>query len=638
MVFQNGDFRFFWPESIKDFVTIPSAWDSSLNTGLGQPQLSTLWVTSYFNLTTFFTKLGLDWNLIQIIFWVLPAFFISFLSSFSLFGYLFKDKQSLRHKYLRKYSFICGLIYSLNTYFLMVLTGGQLGVSLSYSLIPLVFLRFIKLLNDFSLKNSILAGLALSFQLLFDPRIVYVTIFSLFVYFLFNSSKFMNIKNKPLLFVPFAIPILLNFYWILPLVLIKTSPLPAGFDSLEGFKFFSFANFSNGLSLLHPNWPENIFGKLYFLDPKFLVLPILAFSSLLFVRTMKQSNNRTIVFFCILAFLGVFLAKGANPPFGEINTWLFQNFPGMSMFRDPSKFYVLVALSYSILISFSLIQLSKFVKKNILFFTFILYFLVLVSPILGQIRFRDVPNDYLKLKNLLVAEETFSRTLWIPKWQRYGFFSNNHPAIGREELFKGDFKKQIEQLRKSERLIKDLSIKYIIVPYDSGEEIFLSDRRYDEKQYRNTVETLSKISWLKRRVEGFGKITVFELEDYKDHFFIESGVRSLFVTEAGQKPGISYRVVNPTEYKVSLKNVQKGNLLVFSERYDPYWNAKIGGSLISSGRFGKLLNSFVLPKDGDYEVGVYYEPQQWVCIGLIISGATLIAALGFLFLERNKRG
>ena len=37
----------------------------------------------------------------------------------------------------------------------------------------------------------------------------------------------------------------------------------------------------HALSLLHPNWPENLFGKVYFLQPEFLILPILAFSAFL---------------------------------------------------------------------------------------------------------------------------------------------------------------------------------------------------------------------------------------------------------------------------------------------------------------------------------------------------------------------
>lgn len=627
MVAFGGDFRFFWPESIKDFVSFPSAWDSSLNTGLGQSQLPSLWITSYFNFTTFFTKLGLDWNLIQILFWILPAFVISFFSSFFLFKHLFKET---------KFSIISGLIYSLNTYFLLVLTGGQLGVSLAYSLVPLVFLRFIKLFDNSNIKNSILTGLVLSLQIIFDPRIVYITLVVVLFYSLLNFPKLNTIKNKLILLAPFIIAVLLNIFWILPLVLTKSSAIPVGFDSVSGFKFFSFAEFSNSLSLLHPNWPENIFGKVYFLDPKFLILPILAFSSLLLTK------NKNIVFFSILSLLGVFFAKGVNPPFGEVNNWLFQNVPGMSMFRDPTKWYILVALSYSLLIPFSLIELSRLVQRkmkfsifnfkftNYLYLLFPVYFLLLIVPIFGQIKVQQVPQEYVQLKDFLVKDNSFSRTLWVPKWQRFGYFSNNHPAIGREELFQGTADEQVSKLRSDpplpEIILSQLSVKYIIVPYDSEGEIFLKNRRYSEKEFKDTVERLKKISWLKE-IQGFDKLKVFEISNPEDHFW---GIPP--------KVKVKYEFLNPTEYEVNVKNVKKGDILVFSEGFDKNWVAEGKAFTIqSSPGLEGHLNRFKLPLDGAYNLRIVYKPQKYVKAGMAISLISFAILLGFLKFGYRRR-
>lgn len=629
--FLRGDFRFFWPESIKDFVTFPSAWDSSLNTGIGHSQLPALWIISYFNFTTLFTKFGLDWNLIQILFWILPAFFISFFSSLTLFNYLFsrqlRDPAAAGKE--KRYSLISGLIYSLNTYFLMILMGGQLGVSLAYSLVPLVFLRFAKLLDYPNIKNSILCGLALSLQILFDPRIVFITLISVLLYSTFNFSKIRKITNKISLLIPFGIAILLNIFWVLPLVITKSSAIPAEFDSVSGFKFFSFAEFSNSLSLIHPNWPENIFGKTYFLDPKFLLLPILAFSSLFF------SKNKIILYFSTISLLGIFLAKGANPPFGEINSWLFQNVPGMSMFRDPTKWYILVALSYSLLIPFSLIEISRLVQRkmkfsiynfqltNYLYFLFIVYSLLLITPIFGQFKVQQVPNDYVQLKNFLVNQKDFSRTLWIPKWQRFGYFSNNHPAIGREELLKGNARKQISKLDQDS--LRDMSVKYIVVPYDSGGEIFLKDRKYNEKEYQETISNLRKISWL-REARGFGKIGVFEISNPKNHFWSPS-----------ENVKVAYQSVSSTEYKMKVQDVKKGDMLIFSEGFDKNWIAESSRFKVESSKFNKNLNSFKLPENGNYELRVNYSPQKYVEAGLWLSGVTLFGLLVYLSFGKHLK-
>lgn len=676
MNFLGGDFRFFWPENIRDFATVPSAWDPSLNTGIGKSALGSLWITSYLNFTSFFTNLGLSWNLITILFWIVPAILLSVFSSFLLFRHLFEVKG-------RRYSFISAVIYTSNTYFLMILTGGQLGVALSYSLVPLVFLRFIKVFENPTLRNSILAGLVLSLQVIFDPRIVYLTLVAILFYFLFNLPKLKVFKSPFFFLSPFIISVLLNAFWILPLFLTKNSPIPPGFDSVSSFKFFSFADFSHSFSLLHPNWPENIFGKVYFLKPEFLMLPILAFSSLLFIpkikyqkskihiKDQKESNslaieqfnnkqslsflqkNRTVLFFSFLGLLGTFLAKGTNPPFGEVNTWIFSNLPGMSMFRDPTKWYLLIALSYSMLIPYGLHHLSKtfsskfksdstglkiqkLLSNLFLLFAFC-YLLFLTMPLwLGEQREifkpKEVPKEYVELKDFLVSQKQFFRTLWIPQWQRFGYFSNTHPAIGRNEVFQDDYKQQIKQLRKKEAqdLLKELAVKYIILPYDSESEIFLNDRKHDEIQYKDAVFSLRRIPWLKE-VSGFGGIHVFEVGETKDRFWSPS-----------PNIKIEYSFLSPMEYRVKVKNSEKGDLLVFSEGFDKNWIAQNSKSAslekIQSSEFKSLLNSFTLREGGSQEFKVYYTPQRYVEFGLWISGITfLILAIFLLFGKSLKK-
>lgn len=619
MNFLTGDFRFFWTESLKDFANFPTAWDSSLNNGIGISQLSSLWITGFFNFTAFFSKLGLSWSLIQLLFWILPAVLLSFLGSFFLFRKLFKLSIL--------YAFLSGIVYTFNTYFLMIFTGGQLGVSLSYSIAPLVFLCFVLTLEKLSLKKSLIAGLMSGLQILLDPRITYITLFAVFLYLIFNFSKLRTVKNRRYLFFIFIIAVLVNSFWIFPLILVKVPSLPSGFDSLSSFKFFSFARLENSISLLHPNWPENIFGKVYFLRPEFLMFPIIAFSALLFKK------NKNILFFSLLSLIGIFLAKGANEPFGFINEFLFQHIPGMKMFRDSTKWYLLITLGYSILIPFSVASIYELLGKhlrpyfkNVFLIIIIIYFALIAYSTLYY-RFANnpkpnmVPDEYAKLKNLIANQQLFFRTLWVPEWQRFGFFSNNHPAIGRHEIFgTGTSYKTIENINRNKILLQDISVKYVIVPYDSQEEIFLKDRKYDERLYLETIKSVRKITWLKE-LKGFGKIAVFEVSNPKDHFYI-IGNNLL------KDRQVEYEYLNPTEYKVTVEDTVKGDILVFSESFDTGWVARNGINVKS--REYNNLNSFILPKDGTYSFTVYYEPQKWVNVGLVVSSLTLTLILIFL--------
>src|SRR6266567_7284699 len=113
----SGDFRFFWPENIKEFAQPPFAWDSILNSGLGMPNIGLLWINSYLSFTAFFSYFGLSWKVIVLLFWLLPVFLGAFVFSALLFRYLF-PKTTV-------YCLLAGVIYGANTYILMVALGGQ---------------------------------------------------------------------------------------------------------------------------------------------------------------------------------------------------------------------------------------------------------------------------------------------------------------------------------------------------------------------------------------------------------------------------------------------------------------------------------------------------------------------------------
>lgn len=687
MIFFSGDWRFFWQENILEFAHFPSSWDSILNTGIGKQALESGWITSYLNLTALWAWLGLSWEVISLVFWILPAIVISFISGFCFFRYLIPVKN-------KTYAFLSGFIYAFNTYFLMIFLGGQMGIALSYSLAPFVLLCFLKIFDRFRpfskdeldikskslnfFRTSIIAGIALALQVLFDPRISFVLLIIIGLYLVYriftllrerkHAEKALSTKARInddivcsfsevgyaskgfaqrsvwgstrnasdfiyflsfifyLFVVPLLIVFLLHLYWILPLLLFRESSL---FDSLTTWDigFFSFASLENSISLLHPNWPENIFGKVYFMRPQFLVLPLIAFTSLFFAK----KNN---VFFVLLAIFGAFLAKGANPPFAEIYSWLFKNAPGFSLFRDPTKFYIMVAISYSLLIPYSLFSVADwfdkrlknngflyFISQRFGFLFAIFYLFLILSPfwqrgIQNGFKPKQVPQEYIKLKDFLVGQDEFFRTFWIPQWQRFGYFSYNHPAIGRGEIIEQeDPLEMVDELSKEgvEKTLRNLGVKYIIIPYDSESELFLNDRKYDDEKYKQTVEKLRKIVWLKE-VESFGKVTVFETGNWKDRFFLDQQ----------EQAEIKYRFVSSTKYQVEVIDGKKGDTLVFSERHGKGWSAVVDGMKIFSRPYSDNLNSFVLPKDGNYDIEISYQPQKWLMVGFAISFISLL--------------
>lgn len=637
MNFLMGDARFFWPENINYFSGVPQAWDASLNTGIGQSGVSTLWITSYLYITDVLSHIGLSWITLVLIFWIFPIILLSFFSSVLLFRHLFITPIKLR--------FIAGIIYALNTYSIMNILGGQFGVMLAYSILPLVLLCFIKVYENPDLKNSLIAGLAISLQVLFDPRLVYISILIIGVYYLFSGSLKTNLKLKLVyvFFIPIVIIFVLHNYWILPLIYFTTPSTPFNYNSLGGFKFFSFAEFPYAISLLHPNWPDNIFGKVNFYKPEFMILPIIGFSVLNYLKLTGRSNakgekeKRLTLFFAFLLLYGAFLAKGVNEPLGAGNIFLFKYIPGMSLFRDPTKFYTIIAVAYSMLIPLAFLHLIETrLKKNKKYsiYIYILFTVSYLGILFSQLynsnlKFfeeRTIPQEYISFKNMIVNENEYFRTLWVPQWQRYGYFSDLNPAIGRGEVIPFASPISMAKELKDDRVIRqlqDLGVKYIVLPYDSLGEFFIDDRKYDEKTYIKTKLELDTNTNLSKKT-NFGKVFVYELDGWKDRFRLISN------------SGIRWKANSATEYEIELENDKIESKLIFSDSFDPNWVAIWGDQVVNSKAFNDVLNSFDISK-GAKHIKIYYAPQKLVNIGLILSGTSLFLILAVIaYLGKEK--
>jgi hypothetical protein len=658
------DWDYLFRETIEDFTLFPSAWSSTRAGNLGSYDGPFAYMFFY---SRFIPKILVDFfhvnhGFIEKITWFWFFLFFVFFSPL----YLFK---TLHFSSLSK---LFGLfIFIFNTYVLMVIGGGQMGVAIGYSLMPLILALYIKSITKKDTKNKIFLGLTCALSLAYDPRITYLSFALILFYTIFNHS---NIRPKTViktLFIILIITVGIHFYWIFPMLTIHSNFLLDDYGTSRWLKFLSSGDFSHTLSLLQPNWPENIFGKTYFMRPEFIILPILAFSSLLFIDKpqVKKFNlsifsnfheYKLVLFFVLLALTGSFLAKGVNPPFGWAYQWLFEHIPGMNMFRDPTKFYSFTALSYSILIPFFILKMASFLDSklismkyqklrssfnilpanltNYLKQTFLLLIICLliflikpavVGELNGTFKIRTIPDEYIKLKDFIRAQPQFFRTFWLPDRQRFGFYDNNHPLISAQSFFKmNDIEKIINALKQQDakEKLSLSSVKYVIIPFDAEGEIFLTERKYDHGKRTLLEKEIEKIEWLRKK-ELFPNIAVFELVNHKDHFWLEPE----------DKGSVSARMVNPTKYSLNIETTNSNTNLIFSEAFDPLWILKVDSKKISSKKEYGLFNSFVLPEIGKINAVVEYLPQRYFNYGLIISILVLCGTIfSIIYLSLKK--
>ncbi len=496
--FASGDAPFLFEEQIRQFSWLPPVWDTTK--GFGQSLLPRLWLEyPYRFVLKILSLLGFSWFFIDKLFWII-AFVLAVYSSYRL----------VRRCVNRPLFAVLGsVIYTTNTYFLLLFSGGQLGVAWAFAFLPLVFLKFTEGIDtpvQQNIRTSIGNGLYFALLIVLDIRLAYLAVIAIGLYFFLHwylyGSKYIGTIIISTFIVPGIIGLCSHAFWILPTVFGGGGIQSLGdqFTSPGMLKFLSSADFSHALSLLHPNWPENLFGKVYFLQPEFLILPLLAFCAFLFVEKKAADRSRKIFFFGVLALLGVFLAKGVNDPFGEIFQWMFIHIPGFVMFRDPTKVYVFTALGYSVLIPYTLQRLTEKIHINeILIWTiFLLYWCFTIRPVfLGQMRGNFLPPrisaDYVRLKDVLVGDAKPSRTLWIPQNDPFAYTSEVHPLLTSNELFNGASISAVIAMIKTPEFMKSLAdsgVGYVIVPTDLTKQFFLTDYRFNPDERSLLIDAL----------------------------------------------------------------------------------------------------------------------------------------------------
>ncbi len=102
-------------------------------------------------------------------------------------------------------------------------------------------------------------------------------------------------------------------------------------------------------------------------------------------------------------------------------------------------------------------------------------------------------------------------------------------------------------------------------------------------------------------------------------------------------PQVSWQKINPTKYKIEIKNAREPFWLVFSEAFHPGWRISIsakGGPASGWDGDHQMINGFAngwyLTKTGDYQLDVSFSPQKYFYLGSSISLFTLLLSLVYL--------
>jgi hypothetical protein len=684
LFFSDWPFRF--KETLVEIPLMPQSWISNLNFGVINQSPFTYPIDA---IEGIMSRIGFSWNIIERLLFMWPVAIIAPLSSFFLIKKIIPSSWC---------AFTGALLFSFNTYFLAAFQNGHMNLMVAYSMAPLFILLIIKSQEKRTYINLFYVSLVGFILGAYDFRIFYALVWISFFYLLFYifTEKKFDIKSLTKSSFMFATPIfivlLLNAFWLVPFL------FHLGGYAIEAItRGVSVYNFTilNSITLGYPLRQFGIGDFNFSQIPFYLwVIPIFGFWGLFLNR-----KNKLLLFFGFLTLVGVFIGKQTAAPFGGVYYWIFDHVPGFSGFREPSKLYFIIAIGYSVLVSSFLFSIFKKTSDTV-FKRYLKYFLIvsilfvsvwntrlLIDGNLGSVLIsKQIPEDYVILKDFISKQPDYFYTLWIPNPSNWAFFTNQHPLAGLDSLVQdwawkdkissdyfngnnpiiGELTAVLDRPN-SKNLLGITSIKYVVIPLNDSGKSENYYNLFDLYGYRGFfVNDLNKLAYLQKINIGTKELEVYENKNFSPLFSIQQAdILSKFKTLAVEQ--IDYKYINQTEYKIRLQNVKIPLHINFAQSYDSEWKLHTGDfswleALIDKNYFlsdnnhsenDANLNSFLIDPeevcqansncqknpDGSYNIDMtlYFKPQSYFYLGLIVSSGTLLACFGYLGIYLIKR-
>lgn len=563
-----NDFPIVSESLLKSSMSLPFVWSEAGAEGLGEYSTFFLWGWPPSFIVGAIANLGFNFAFLEKIIILVPILIIGSIG-------IWKICEDIQLSSVAR--LVSTFFYLANTYIILVIDGGQLSIGLAYAWFPISFLALKKSITS-GFKNRILAGIAVAILGFFDIRFIYIlSLLSLILFgfqLLFTKRKhvisfILNwIKSASTIFV---VVLGLNFYWLY--AFFKAPISTQTYQFFTQTSFLSFVNLGHTLLALSPHWFINTFGKITPLRFEFIFIPIIV----LFAPILK-SKSRDVGFWLIVAVISIFLSKGTSEPFPSAYLWLFNHLPGFSLFRDSTKFFFLIMISFSILIGISIDEIIKRLKffkgiKIILPAVIIFYIFYLIRPVLlgqmtGTFSIPPLQKEYENLSHILENDDVFSRVFWIPSFPSLGYSDLNHPRIeaareAQKRAFAVGTKGTYETfnfLREAPYMgeIFDVAgIGYIVYPY-------LDQRRddigYDSVKYYYTfLDQLSKRTWLSKVNDA--SIPLLKTNQHQDKFFITPDIWWIIGSD---------KILNESTKSANLKLAK--NALIFVEEHSGLGN------------------------------------------------------------------
>ncbi len=517
------------PGELNAFFPWPPAWNGAQQ--LGETNEVYLFQFPLMSLLGLFSRLGVSWNVIERVFFFWPYLVLGIACPYALALRLTRSPVA---------SSVAASICVVNTWVIMATERGAIPSLIAAALIPLFMLMTLDFIERPTPRRGLTIGLVLTVLLVYDLRYVYISVFMSLIFAVEQLCRERSLERLRRAALPLGVAVLTaiiaNLFWILPQFF---EPANNGTDygTLTDYLYNSafmtpqhalsnFAVFYHWVASNNPFLPANP-------DWWFFALPVCVFVSLFFVWRRKWVWSLAAG-----AFVSVLLDSGPSFPVDKINIWIFLHTPGMSLFRDVTKWMSLLEITYAVIIALGIARLLAWIRlrfpKNIqllaaaVSIAAVACYAIVMNDAFNVTRFRvfatyHMHSDVLALETFLQSRPNKDRTLIIPRDTEPMRAALDHPFVEAMQLENGSpndgfrhFNVHVGDLYTffaqpyAPDLLRLMNVRYIVVPYDYDKVVY--SPQIAATGYYDARDFMASRPWA-HFLKRIGRQYVFEVDD-----------------------------------------------------------------------------------------------------------------------------
>lgn len=401
-------------------------------------------------------------------------------------------------------------------------------------------------------------------------------IFPIFIYALMVSSDKRKIICDSLKFTVIFISV--NFVYIYPLMRGSNEMLSTQINNYSSGTYIPILEYLKNMNFFYSFINTSYGSDNFFLNNQFfnigwtLTIAALLYFGFVIPKKDKSHRNTAIITILSIVFIGfVFLNKGLSPPFSGFSEFIY-NHKLMYIFRAyKEKFAIGYSTLISLLFMYALASTSRKLRIFLIGVSVISYVIFVSDLWLPEDRTQSGSLAYLD--RIKMFAQPGSRLLNLPLTNYSFFYSENPKYIGDNPMrnyFRKDtvfstfnekndtykIKRGLDEgnLNESffETYLKTYNIEYILVNRSSYV-------LQDELPHAFNPQILDNFRYL-TPILNDRKFLLYRYPDYLPRITARN---------------ISFKKINPTLYRISVRNLRNSDTLAFLETYHPGWNLSI---------------------------------------------------------------